>query len=254
MTEFNQRFDDLHTRYAASLARKFEVLDTAWRVFAASPHADAKRRELETHVHRLAGSALAYGYERLGERARAADQLMHGWDESPPEARDAPATFALRLAAPLRQLLDELGHANAEVVARQASHREALRVLLVEDDPVQAMLTGAQLEARGCTVHIENSTDVLWQSLTRWPCHAVVLDYWLRGETATEVAAMLRREPQFARIALVCFSAERDEQVLRAALDAGCDAALGKAEGPERLLALVRACVARPERSGQAFA
>jgi len=254
MTEFNQRFDDLHTRYATSLARKFEVLDTAWRVFAASPHDDAKRRELETHVHRLAGSALAYGYERLGERARAADQLMHGWDESPPEARDAPATFALRLAAPLRQLLDELGHANAEVVARQASHREALRVLLVEDDPVQAMLTGAQLEARGCTVHIENSTDVLWQSLTRWPCHAVVLDYWLRGETATEVAAMLRREPQFARIALVCFSAERDEQVLRAALDAGCDAALGKAEGPERLLALVRACVARPERSGQAFA
>ncbi len=254
MTESNQRFDDLHARYAASLARKFEVLDAAWRAFEASPHDDAHRRELETHVHRLAGSALAYGYERLGERARTADQLMHGWDESTPETRGPPAVFAQHLAAPLRQLLDELGRANAEVVARRASQREALRVLLVEDDPVQAMLTGAQLEARGCMVRIENSADVLWQTLTRWPSHAVVLDYWLRGETATEIAAMLRREPQFARIALICFSVERDEQVLRAALDAGCDAALSKAEGPERLLAVVRACVARPDRSGEEFA
>jgi len=254
MTESNHRFDDLHARYAASLARKLEVLDAAWRVFQADPHDQAHRRELEMHVHRLAGSALAYGYEYLGECARTVDQLLHDWHESAPETRDPPADFALRLAAPLRQLLDELGRANAEVVAREAGHREALRVLLVEDDPVQAMLTGARLETGGCMVRIENNADVLWQTLTRWPCHAVVLDYWLRGETATEIAAMLRREPQFARIALICFSAESNERVLRAALDAGCDAALGKAAGAERLLAIVRACVARPDRSGEEFA
>ncbi|MEP7042872.1 MAG: response regulator [Dokdonella sp.] len=254
MIESNPRFDDLHARYAASLARKLDVLDAAWCGFAASPHDDARRRELETQVHRLAGSALAYGYERLGDCARVADQQMHGWDESAPDTREAPTEFALRLAAPVRLLLDELRRASAEVVAQQASDRETLRVLLVEDDPVQAMLTGAQLEARGCTVRIENSADMLWQILTHWSCHAVVLDYWLRGETATEIAAMLRREPQFAHVALICFSVERDEQVLRAALDAGCDAALGKAEGSERLLALVRTCVARPDRSGKEFA
>ncbi|MET0226626.1 MAG: Hpt domain-containing protein, partial [Dokdonella sp.] len=109
MSESNQRFDDLHARYAASLARKLEVLDAAWRVFEADPHDAAHRRELETHVHRLAGSAFAYGYEHLGECARTADQLLHGWDESAAETREPPAAFALRLAAPVRQLLDELG-------------------------------------------------------------------------------------------------------------------------------------------------
>lgn len=254
MIDSSQRFDDLRARYAGSLKRKQQALGVAWREFVAAPEEDGLRRELQLQIHRLAGSALAYGYERIGESARVADGLLHGWDALAPSLRGDPQELADRLAEPMYTLLDDLELASREDAPGAAAKDKNLRVLLIEDDPGQAMLIGAQLEARGCAVRFERGADTLWQTLALWPCHAVVLDYWLRGETAAEVAATLRREPQFAHVALVCFSIERDQHVLRAALDAGCDAALGKAEGPDRLLALIRECVARPDRSGITFA
>lgn len=253
MIDSSHRFDDLRVRYAGSLKRKQQALAVAWRELAAAPDEDHLRRELQLQIHRLAGSALAYGYERIGESARAADIVLHGWDALAPPLRGEPRELLGRLDAPVQALLDDLDSAIRDDAQRAPSDSN-LRVLLIEDDPGQAVLIGAQLEARGCIVRIERGADALWQALTLWPCHAVVLDYWLRGETAAEIAAMLRRESQFAHVALICFSIERDEQVLRAALDAGCDAALGKAEGPDRLLALIRECVARPGRSGVTFA
>lgn len=253
MIDSSQRFDDLRARYAASLRRKQQALAVAWRELSAAPADDGLRRDLQLQIHRLAGSALAYGYERVGESARTADVVLHGWETLAPPLRGAPGELVERLAAPMQALLDDLEAAIRDD-ARTVAPDSNLRVLLIEDDPGQAVLIGAQLEARGCLVRIERGADALWQALTLWPCHAVVLDFWLRGETAAEVAAMLRRESQFAHVALLCFSIERDERVLRAALDAGCDAALGKAEGPDRLLALIRECVARPDRSGTTFA
>lgn len=253
MIESNRRFNELRANYAHSLVRKHQALTEAWRSFVADPGTDGLRRELHLLIHRLSGSALAYGYERLGTLARTADNLMRGEDERVPAARGATASGVDQLTAPIKAVLDELV-ACAQANATDPNIRDrTLRVLLVEDDPGQAILTGAQLEARGCAIRFESGGERLWQALAIWPCHAVVLDYWLRGDTAAEIAAMLRRDPQFAHIALICFSVERDEQVLRAALDAGCDAALGKAEGTDRLLALIRDCVARPDRSGRPF-
>jgi|GEM_PF-1179390 len=254
MDESRQRFELLRSRYAASLAHKHEALSQAWDRFRSQPQEDATRRELQQQIHRLCGSAPAYGYDRLGERARVADKLMRDWEMTAPSLRDAPGDLAMRLAAPLRAVLEDLGQAGAQAAAPQGMAATRLRVLLVEDDPGQAMLTAERLEARGCVLRRESSADALWEALLMWPCHAVVLDYWLRGETADEVAAMLRREPRFARVALVCFTAERDPQVLRAAIDAGCDAALRKDEGVDRLFEVLRDCVAREDRSGVRFA
>ncbi|WP_300616044.1 response regulator [Dokdonella sp.] len=252
MTDSSRRFDDLRARYAASLQRKRDALASAWNAFAAAPGDDGLRRDVQTHTHRLAGSAPAYGYERLGEAARTTDVALHEWERLAVALRGEAHELRARLEEPMRRLLDELDRTIREETP-SAPADSSLRVLLIEDDPGQAVLIGAQLEARGAVVRFERGADALWQALALWPCHAVVLDYWLRGETAAEIARMLRREPHFAHIALVCFSIERDGQVLRAALDAGCDAALGKAEGPDRLLAVIRECVARPDRSGATF-
>jgi DNA-binding NarL/FixJ family response regulator len=59
----------------------------------------------------------------------------------------------------------------------------------------------------------------------------------------TNVAIALRREPRFARIALVCYSIERDPQILRAVRKAGCDAVVAKDDGVERLLESLRTSV-----------
>lgn len=247
MNDSTRRFDDLRARYAASLEYKREALAAAWGAFAAAPADEGLRRDVQMQIHRLAGSAAAYGYERLGESARAADAVVQDWDRLPLPLRGEAHELPERLAAPVRTLLDELAHAFREEV-RAVPDDSPLRVLLVEDDPGQAMLIGAQLEARGVIVRFERGTDALWQALALWPCHAIVLDYWLRGESAAQIASLLRREPRFAHVVLVCFSLQRNPQVLQAAIEAGCDAALGKAEGPDRLVAVLRDCVAQRGR------
>ena len=101
--------------------------------------------------------------------------------------------------------------------------------------------------------HLASDTGTFRKVLTTWPCQVVVLDDRLRGESADEIALTLRREPRFASVALVWYSQDRDHYILHNALAAGCDAAIGKDQGPTRLLAAVRACVARADRSGIMF-
>jgi CheY-like chemotaxis protein len=252
MNESSERFDLLRARYANSLGDKQRALAQAWAAFAAAPSDAAARDDLQQQLHRLCGSALAYGYARLGDDACLADSLLRRWGELAPALRDAPSDLLEHLLASVQAVLAGLSEVPAEEKAPASDPQAtALRVLLVEDDPVQALLIRAKLEAHGCKVRWENGAELLWQALTLWPCHAIVLDYWLRGETAADVVATLRREPRFERLALVCFSVESDAQVLRALLEAGCDAVLAKSEGGDRLFDVVRECVARADRSGR---
>jgi len=250
MTDIDERLERLRQRYVASFPAKRAALAEAWREFAANPADEARARELSMQVHRLCGSAAAYGYERLGECACAADRLIA--DESataPVPHGDAVRRFETSVQAVLGEL------AIASTAALPSSQRSAmgdLRIVLVEDDPAQASLTAIELEARGCSVRVESGGDRLWQTLALWPCDAVVLDFWLRAETAAEIATALRREPQFARIALLCYSIECDAQILRAVLAAGCDAVVAKDEGVDGLLARVRASIRRHEPAGDA--
>jgi CheY-like chemotaxis protein len=247
MTDTDHRLEQLRRRYVNSFPAKRAALAEAWRTFCGAPDDPAAQSELSMQVHRLCGSAGAYGYPRLGECACAADRLIG--DElmatAPPRGSELVWRFEACVQAVLAELAafaDSTQPSSARVDARD------LRIVLVEDDPAQATLTAAELEARGCSVRVESGGDLLWQALALWPCHAVVLDYWLRAETAAEVAVALRREPQFARIALLCYSVERDPLILRAVLAAGCDAVVAKDDGADRLLEAVNEAVMRADR------
>lgn len=104
-----KRFRQLRERYAASLGHKRCELERVWSAFVAAPDDAHARQELHTHVHRLSGSARAYGYEQLGSCAQAADHLLSEWLVFAEPLRDTPAALASRLAAPVRILLDALG-------------------------------------------------------------------------------------------------------------------------------------------------
>jgi len=241
-SDFEFRLQLLRERYASSLGQKRAALSQAWQAFAAAPRDAALRRELSMQLHRLCGSAGAYGYAEIGENACAADRLVgeHGG------IAEFDAAQLRRCAMEVEAVLAALDQASA---ASQAQ-AHALRVMLVEDDPAQAALTATWLQARGARVHVETHADALGQRLEEWPCEVVVLDHWLRGETAIEVASALRRAPHHARIALVCFSVERNAQVRRALLQAGCDAVVAKDDGHEALWSAIRECLARPDRGG----
>jgi len=105
--------EDLHARYAASFAGKHAALTTAWEHFLANPRDATALRDLYTLLHRLAGSAFSYDYNRLGERAREAERVLRSWDESPEETRGAAADLAKDLAEPVRRVLAELAQSAA---------------------------------------------------------------------------------------------------------------------------------------------
>jgi CheY-like chemotaxis protein len=237
--ESDDRLQLLRVRYAGSLAAKRDALANAWRDFLDASADPVRRRELTAQVHRLCGSAAAYGYVELGERACVADRLLGG-----PPPTPVPAV----LDAPLQAVIDALDRAIASAQATPLRRDAAtLRVLLVEDDTAHAMLMASQLEAHGCEVRIESGSDDLWQALALWPCHAVVLGYRLRGKSAVEIVAMLRREPAFARVAVLCCSVEHATQIRGAGIEVGCDAVVAQQDGVERLFEAIRACAGRVE-------
>jgi DNA-binding response OmpR family regulator len=116
----------------------------------------------------------------------------------------------------------------------------ALRVILVEDDPDQAAAIGGVLSAQGFLVRHAEHSESFWEVVTTWPCDAVVIDYWLGAETARDIVTLVRNEPTFASIALLCLTVETSEAKLKEVIDAGCDAVLPKLEASQHLVAALR--------------
>jgi HPt (histidine-containing phosphotransfer) domain-containing protein len=116
MLDSSQRFAVLRTRYTQSLASKHVALEDAWRAFSAAADT-ATAHELQVLVHRLAGSAPAYGYGPLGPLASAIDGEFTEWENAPADSRASARVIADRLAVPVQALLDRL----AAFVAEAAS-------------------------------------------------------------------------------------------------------------------------------------
>lgn len=100
------RFEALRQNYARSLPQKADELALAWQ--SCLDGSDAAGAALHQAVHRLAGSAPAYGFPALGERAQQADALLLAWLEAPPARRPAPADLHAALAPHIAALLDAL--------------------------------------------------------------------------------------------------------------------------------------------------
>lgn len=107
MTDSSRHFARLRTRYVQSLDSKHAALHEAWRVCLAMPD-PSNLRKLQVLVHRLSGSAPAYGYAALGKRASAIDGELMDWCDAASTARDSATDLAMRLAAPMQSLIDEL--------------------------------------------------------------------------------------------------------------------------------------------------
>ncbi|HUD40935.1 MAG TPA: response regulator [Dokdonella sp.] len=245
MTDHPPAFDLLHQRYVDSFARKREEIEQAWKRMLLMPDEEAARADLQRLVHRLSGSAPAYGFETLGALARAVDERLADWQRTPAHRREPAITLASGLQAPIRDLLAAFAtQAPAKAPAAADVEAAPLRVILVEDDGDQAARLAATLERHGLEIRHAADSATLWQMLVTWPCQAIVLDYWLHGETAAEIAGMLQRESSFARIARVCLTADIGLPLQQAALSAGCDAFVLKHAPVEHLVAAIRAHVA----------
>lgn len=245
MTDQPPAFDLLHQRYVDSFARKREEIEQAWKRMLLMPDEEAARADLQRLVHRLSGSAPAYGFDALGALARTVDERLAAWQRTPAHRREPTITLANDLQAPIRSLLAAFTAQTPKApVAAMTDTAPPLRVILVEDDADQAAQLATTLERHGLIVRHATDSAALWQMLVTWPCQAIVLDYWLHGETAAEIAGMLQRESSFARVARVCLTADIGLPLQQAALAAGCDAFVLKNAPVEHLVAAIRAHVA----------
>ena len=102
--------EKLQLRYAASLAQKHAELSRAWAALQAQPDDIALGEELNSRLHRLSGSAGAYGYLRLGEVAQRLNERLRDWSEIAPSRRSSAHELVESLRIDIAVLLDELLH------------------------------------------------------------------------------------------------------------------------------------------------
>lgn len=102
------RFEELKERYALSLPQKTAELDAAWQRFAEAPHDAEARRALHQCVHRLSGSAPAFGLEEVGDAAQAVDSVFSDWMAVPEFERAAPTQLRQRLVDGVAELIGTL--------------------------------------------------------------------------------------------------------------------------------------------------
>jgi len=243
MNDFNHRLDLLRERYSASLPSKREALVKAWRAVQADPADAAHFNQLQTLVHRLAGSATAYGYEELGELAGVVNALLKD-SRLMPDMREVSATVGPAVTRLLKAMAAALPHARAQRERVAGTEQMPLRVILSEDDDEQAGVIEQALLAAGCEVTLAARSDLLWERITAWPCDAVVVDYWLEGETALDIVRIIRAESSFNAVALICLTVETHAELLRDVLKNGCDAVVAKSESSAHLIEVVRTQVA----------
>ncbi|ACR32556.1 hypothetical protein [Burkholderia glumae] len=74
LPDFERQLAVLRARFTAGLAARRDELDAAWaewNALAGTPDAERPRAMLAIALHRLAGAALSYGYDTLGQESRA---------------------------------------------------------------------------------------------------------------------------------------------------------------------------------------
>lgn len=117
-----------------------------------------------------------------------------------------------------------------------------VRILIVEDDPDTALLTGLVLETEGFATDIFPSGEEALEFLrTRANgVGLVLLDIRLKGELdGFEVCRRLRADPQTASIPVVFFTANSTPENRQLAREAGGQGFLAKPFGYEQLIQAV---------------
>jgi DNA-binding response OmpR family regulator len=126
---------------------------------------------------------------------------------------------------------------------RGVSFPEAVRILLVEDEPLIATFVSRGLRAEGYTTSVAATGDEALAELAAREWDLVVLDLMLPGRDGFEVLeGALEADPDLPVLVL---SARNGVQTKVAALDAGASDYLAKPFSFDELLARVRVCLRR---------
>lgn len=234
----------LNERYRASLPEKRAAIFAAWSDWRSDVSTLASLQELCRLLHKLAGSAGAYGFIRLGESARAADALLHEWLSDAPEALDQRQALTRSiepLILAIHDLFTEAMESSAPTArVGDADRDQRLQVILVDDDAEMALVLAAQLKHEGIDVLSTASGEGMYQLLRDTKPDVLVLDFWLHEETGDDLARALRADPTLCRLPTVCLTSDRSKETRQRALIAGALEVIDKSTPCAQLAGLLR--------------
>ena len=119
------------------------------------------------------------------------------------------------------------------------------RVLVVEDDPAQALFAEQVLVGAGLQVQVLAQAAGLLPALEGFHPDLVLMDLHLPGSSGTELTAAIRAHPAFAHVPVVFLTGDPDPERPFEVLELGADDFLSKPIRPRHLVAAVNSRIRR---------
>jgi len=124
-------------------------------------------------------------------------------------------------------------------------------VLVVEDIPVNLMLTEAVLAAAGYRVSSAGTAEEALRRLDEERPAVILMDVQLPGEDGLSLTRRLKADPRTAAIPVIALTAHAMKGDQEAAEEAGCDAYISKPIDTRTLGAQVAAVIQRLGQHGE---
>jgi DNA-binding response OmpR family regulator len=133
----------------------------------------------------------------------------------------------------------------ADVVGRlhnldAATEEQQVRVLIVDDERVDALFALTVLNRAGMRAHVEIDPKRVLESIKAMHPDLVLMDLHMPFVNGVELTLLIREDPVFARLPIVFLSGESDPDSRLEAINAGGDDFLFKPIRPRHLIAAVR--------------
>jgi CheY-like chemotaxis protein len=116
---------------------------------------------------------------------------------------------------------------------------EAVKILVVDDDPASAKLLSVVLRAEGCETRVAGSAEEALEILPSFRPRVMILDVILPLMSGLLLAQRLKADPETRDIVLIAVSAFNGCEAVRAAHAAGCAAYMPKPIDPLTFATLV---------------
>ncbi|WP_273429241.1 ATP-binding protein [Chitinibacter tainanensis] len=165
-------------------------------------------------------------------------ELMGGdiWVESSPEQRGSLFHFTLMLEKSSTSALP-----TPQTVATRGQYLSGVRVLLVEDNPLNQQVASELLRGVGASVIVaQHGGEALgWLSITPLPCDLILMDLQMPVLDGHDTTRLLRTEPRLQQIPVIAMTAHAMSDERQRCLDAGMNDYLTKPIQPDVLFSTI---------------
>ncbi len=155
---------------------------------------------------------------------------------------DAAPAVLPRVDAPAT---GEIMPAPAQAPAEPGRESTAYRVLVVEDDPSQALFAESVLNGAGMEARVVSITSEVMDAMRQLRPDLVLMDLHMPGLDGVELTGLIRGHPDFATTPVVFLTGDEDPERRFEVLDVGADDFLRKPVRPRHLVSAVQSRILR---------